>query len=44
MVDPGKKPKSERDERLEEALRCVEAVVKNTYEARHALDEALRSR
>lgn len=43
MVDPGKTPKPEQDEKLEEALRCIETVVKNAYEARHALDEAMRS-
>lgn len=42
LVDPNKTPKSERDGRLEEALRCVEAIVKNAYRARHALDEVVR--
>ena len=44
FVDPNKTPKSERDEKLEETLRCVEAIVKNAYQARHALDEIVRDR
>jgi hypothetical protein len=40
-VDRKDVPKSERDERLEEALSCVEAKVRNVSQARHAIDEIL---
>jgi len=39
VVDRKDVPKSERDERSEEALSCVEAKVRNASQARHAIDE-----
>jgi hypothetical protein len=41
VVDRKKVPKSERAERLEEALCCVEAIVRNASQARHAIDDIL---
>jgi hypothetical protein len=44
LVGSNKTPESERDEKLQEALHCVEAIVKDAYQARHALDEVVRGR
>jgi hypothetical protein len=41
VVDRKKVPKSERAEKLGEALSCVEAKVRNASQARHAIDEIL---
>ena len=41
VVDRKDVSKSERDERLEEALSCVEAKVRNVSQARHAIEENL---
>jgi hypothetical protein len=41
VVDRKDVSKSERDERLEEAVSCVEAKVRNVSQARHAIDEIL---
>ena len=41
VVDRKDVSKSERDERLEEALSCVEAKVRNVSQARHAIEEIL---
>lgn len=38
LVDPAKRPESERDERTLQALRCFETIAKNAAEARHAID------
>lgn len=39
LVDPAKRPATERDERSQQALRCFEVIAKNAAEARHALDQ-----
>jgi hypothetical protein len=41
VVDRKDVSKSERDERLEEALSCVEAKVRNVSQARRAIEEIL---
>lgn len=41
LVDRKKVRKSERAERLEVVLSCVEAKVRNASQARHAIDEIL---
>jgi hypothetical protein len=41
---PEQDPKSERDERVEEPLHCVEAIEKNAYQMRNALDEVVQGR